>query len=54
MLKGSRPGRPDHPELSDSVWKVIKGCWKGNPAQRKTMAEVVAVLEAEVGAHKSR
>ena len=25
----------------------MKGCWKDDPAQRKTMAEVVIVLEAE-------
>ena len=54
MLKGRRPRRPDHSELSDRVWKVIKGCWKANPTQRKTIAEVVAVLEAEVNAHKSQ
>ena len=53
MLKGRRPGRPDHPELSDRVWKMIKGCWKGDPAQRKTMTEVVAVLEAEVKSKRS-
>ena len=52
MLKGHRPDRPDHPELSDRMWKVIKGCWKSNPTQRKTMAEIVTVLEAEVSAHK--
>jgi len=48
MLKGRRPDRPDHPELSDHVWKVIKGCWKENPAKRKTMAQVVTALEAVV------
>ena len=25
----------------------MEGCWKDDPAQRKTMAEVVIVLEAE-------
>ena len=53
MLKGRRPGRPDHPELSGRVWKMIKGCWKSNPAQRKTMAEVVTTLEAEVRSRRS-
>ena len=48
MLQGRRPGRPDHPELSDRLWKLIKGCWKGRPVQRKTIAEVVSVLEAEL------
>ena len=48
MLEGHRPGRPDHPELSNHLWKLIKGCWKSNRAQRKTIAEVVGVLEAEL------
>jgi len=52
MLKGHRPGRPDHPELSDRLWKLIKGCWKDDPAQRKTIAEVVGVLEAELNKEK--
>ena len=48
MVNGRRPTRPDHPELSDKVWKMIKGCWKSDPAQRKTIAEVVIILEEEV------
>ena len=52
MLSGRRPGRPDHPELSDRVWRMIKRCWKGDPTQRNTMAKTVAVLEAEAKAHK--
>ena len=47
MMNGHRPARPHHPELSNGVWKVIKGCWKGDPVRRKTMAEVVTILEAE-------
>ena len=53
MLNGRRPARPDHSELSDSVWETIEGCWKGDPARRKMMSEVVATLEAEVYAHNS-
>ena len=52
MLKGRRPGRPDRPELSDRLWKLIKGCWKGDPVQRKTIAEVVGILEAEMDSAK--
>jgi len=26
---------------------MIEGCWKSVPAQRKTIAEVVTILEAE-------
>jgi len=47
MLNGHRPDRPDHPELSDRLWKLIKGCWKSSTTQRKTIAEVVGVLEEE-------
>jgi len=50
MLNGRRPARPNHPELSDRVWRVIEGSWKVNPAKRKTIAEVVAILEAELNA----
>ena len=52
MLRGRRPDRPDHPELSDRVWKTILGCWKGDPAQRKTITEVVATLGAELNRAK--
>ena len=47
MLNGRRLARPNHPELSDRVWKLIEGSWTANPAQRKTMVEIVAILEAE-------
>ena len=50
---GRRPARPSHPELSDRVWEMIKGCWKGDSAQRKTMTEVVAILEAETRTQRS-
>ena len=53
MVKGRRPSRPDHPELTDRTWKMIKGCWKRKPAQRNTMTEIVAVLEAAANVHKS-
>jgi len=52
MLRGRRPNRPNHPELSDRVWKMIRGCWKGNPTQRKTIAEVVTILGAELNKAK--
>ena len=54
MLSGRRPPRPEHPELSERVWKMIEGCWKINPAQRMVITEVVTNLDAEVNAHESR
>jgi len=53
MLKGRRPARPNHRELSDRVWKMIRQCWKANPAQRVTIAEIVTALEAEVRVRES-
>jgi len=54
MLNGRRPARPDHRELSDRMWKTIASCWKSDPAKRKTMDEVVTILEAELNAPKVR
>ena len=31
---------------------MIKTCWKGDPTHRKTMSEVVAILEAEMSTPK--
>lgn len=39
MLKGHRLDRSNRPGLSDRLWKLIKGCWKDDPAQRRTTAE---------------
>ena len=40
--------RPNHPELSNRVWEVIKGCLEKIPSRRKTIAEVATALEAEL------
>ncbi|KAF9646916.1 kinase-like protein [Thelephora ganbajun] len=41
------PGRPNHPELSDRLWGMIKGCLESTPSQRKTSTEIVVALDAE-------
>ena len=48
MLNGRRPPRPDHPELSDRVWEMIEGCWENIPSRRRTITEVITVLDAEL------
>jgi len=53
MLKGRRPARPNHHQLSDHMWKMIRWCWKAKPAQRVTIAEIVTALEAEVSVRES-
>ena len=52
MLKGNRPARPVHPELSDHMWKTIRSCWKVDPTKRMKITDVVSALEAEVYTHK--
>ncbi|KAF9778003.1 kinase-like domain-containing protein [Thelephora terrestris] len=52
MSNDRRPAKPAHPEVSDGVWKLIKGCWKADPAKRRTIDEVVAVLEVESNARQ--
>lgn len=31
-------------EMSSSLWDIIRGCWSIDPAQRPSMAEVVAMM----------
>ena len=52
MLKGRRPARPDHPEISNRLWKTMKKCWDVDPARRKTITAVLTVLEAEINARQ--
>ena len=51
MLSGRRPPRPNHPELSDRMWGMIEGCWESDPSRRKTIAEVIVTLDAELNSH---
>ena len=48
---GRRSPRPNHPELSERVWDIIKGCLEQIPSRRKTIAEVVVVLDEELNSH---
>lgn len=48
MLEGSRPPRPNNPELSDRVWDMISGCWEVIPSHRISIEDVVSVLETEL------
>jgi len=52
MRNGRRATRPNNPDLSDRLWERIEACWEADPDKRITIAQVVAVLEEEVTAHK--
>ena len=47
MWKGVRPPRPDHPQVTDRMWRIIEQCWERVPSKRTTIKGVVRILEAE-------
>ncbi|KAF9644623.1 kinase-like protein [Thelephora ganbajun] len=47
ILKGDRPPRPDHHEISDRLWDIIERCWDSVPSKRMSVTEVVNLLEIE-------
>ena len=50
ISSGRQLAKPSHPELSNRVWELIKGCWKANSEKGKTISDVIAVLGAEANA----
>ncbi|KAJ7586416.1 kinase-like domain-containing protein, partial [Mycena floridula] len=44
VLHGERPTRPASSELNDTVWNCMEDCWKHNPDERPTAAEIVQRL----------
>lgn len=48
MTSGSRPSRPDHHEVSDPIWRMMKSCWHTVAYKRMSIGEVVTLLEVEL------
>lgn len=46
MLKGCRPPRPNHHDVSDQLWYMIERCWHVTPSQRMSIREAADLLEA--------
>ncbi|KAJ7580874.1 kinase-like domain-containing protein [Mycena floridula] len=44
VMKGERPMRPASSKLNDTVWNCMDDCWKHNPDERPTAAEIVRRL----------
>jgi len=44
VLRGRRPPRPVHPDLTNELWRLIQQCWDQNPYKRPQMSEVSANL----------
>ena len=43
IVRGVRPTRPEN--MPDSYWELIQKCWKENPNDRPTFAEIVEELK---------
>ena len=41
VMRGERPPRPDHPELTDSLWGLMQRCWEQEPYLRPEMSQVL-------------
>ena len=48
IMSGSMPSRPNHSEVSDIVWQMIKSCLQTEASRRVEIGEVVTLLEAEM------
>lgn len=48
VIRGPRPPRPVHREISDPIWRVIESCWHDVASMRMLVGEVVDLLEAEL------
>ncbi|KAF9789491.1 kinase-like protein, partial [Thelephora terrestris] len=44
ILRGERPPRPTHQELTNDLWKIIQRCWKRDPPLRPEVSEILNVL----------
>lgn len=40
-----RPDRPDHPQLADGVWELMRRCWRAAPYRRPAMKTVFRRLK---------
>ena len=44
IMRGDRPERPVHPELTDGLWGLMQSCWSQEPRSRPNILEVLDVL----------
>ena len=47
IMRGKRPPRPTHPDLTEQLWTLIQCCWYQNPYSRPEVSRVSKVLSGE-------
>ena len=52
ILAGTRPERPTHPNLTDSIWNLTQRCWNKDTKQRPDISEIVLRLQTVHNSHK--
>lgn len=45
IMNGTRPNRPTHPNLTNSLWKLTQKCWKDTPEDRPEIAGAIKELK---------
>ena len=45
IMDGERPMRPNHPDLTESLWTLTQKCWADEARDRPKMWEVIKVLK---------
>ena len=44
IIRGEHPPRPNHPDLTDALWRLMQRCWAQEPHLRPEMAQVLQVF----------
>lgn len=45
IVKGERPSRPDHPDLTEHLWTLTQNCWNDSAKDRPDVGDAVKVIE---------
>ena len=51
IMRGARPPRPTHPNVTEGLWKLMQRCWDHNPYSRPKVSEVLQVLLTPLVSH---